>query len=107
MRGEWLKIRNVDGRQFRAATNHHGCNHAVGQRTRSASGLVEQPGGQNRVGFYEHFWRGKYGTRQRLGCGIQRAAEIFRPGNGADAKGFIGGGPFLEFYMRGRAAFVA
>src|SRR5208283_742906 len=45
VRGEGLEIRRVDGRQFRAATNRHRRNHAIGQRAGTASGLVEQTRG--------------------------------------------------------------
>ncbi len=103
VRGEGLEIRRVNGRQFRAASNGHRRNHAVGQRTGTASGLVKQPGGQNRVGFGEDFRNGKHQTRQRFAGRAQRAAEILRPGNGADAKRIIGGGPLLKFCVRWRA----
>ena len=105
VRGEWLEIRRVVGRQSRAATNRHRRNHAVGQRAGTASGQVKQSGGQNRVGFSENFRNGKHRTRQRFAGRIQRAAKILRPGNCADAKGFIGGRPLLKFFMRERAGF--
>src|ERR1039458_10676396 len=40
VRDEGLEIRRVDGRQFRATTNGHRRNHAVGQRAGTASSLV-------------------------------------------------------------------
>ena len=71
---EWLEIGHVNGRQLRAATNRHRRNHAIGQRAGTASSLVEQSGGQNRVGFAENFRDGKNRTRQRFARRVQWTA---------------------------------
>ena len=42
---EGLEVSGIDGRQFCPAADGHGGDHAIGQTTRAASGLVEQARG--------------------------------------------------------------
>jgi len=88
MRNERLKVVKVDRRQFCAAADGHGCNHAIGQAPGAASGLVEQICGEGGIGGKKRFRIRKNLQRQCPGGGVQRSAQILRPRNAADAKVF-------------------
>jgi hypothetical protein len=102
MLNERLKIRSVAGRQFCGATNRHGGDHAISQTSRTATGLVEQTCSERGIGGKKGFGIWKNLPRQRFGDCVQRAAQKFSPGNGADIGGFPSRQPRLKLLVRRR-----
>ena len=96
---EGLKISGVAGRQFRPAADGHRRNHAIGETAGTASGLVEQAGGQCGVGGQKSFGLRENLLRDGFGGRIQRPAQKFRPRNAAGVTVFLRLCPAPEFFM--------
>ena len=102
---EGLEICGIDGRQFCPAADGNGGDHAIGQTTRAASGLVEQSRGQHSISGQKRFGLREDLLRDARSGGIQRAALKFRPSDAAGVATFLRLRPSPEFLMRRRTSY--